>query len=66
MNSLVGFGSAAAFAISAVSRSIVNFFCTTISFGSNLAFAFLKVSLLNPELEWNSTFFDEPVSQFCL
>ncbi|XP_062210075.1 copper-transporting ATPase PAA2, chloroplastic [Phragmites australis] len=36
MNSLVGFGSAAAFAISAV-------------------------SLLNPELEWNSTFFDEPV-----
>jgi Cu2+-exporting ATPase len=35
MNSLVGFGSAAAFAISAV-------------------------SLLNPELEWNSTFFDEP------
>jgi cation transport ATPase len=37
MNSLVGFGSAAAFAIS-------------------------SVSLLNPELEWNSTFFDEPVS----
>ncbi|XP_039779699.1 copper-transporting ATPase PAA2, chloroplastic-like isoform X2 [Panicum virgatum] len=36
MNSLVGFGSAAAFTISAV-------------------------SLLNPELEWNSTFFDEPV-----
>uniref|UniRef100_A0A0D9Z2V7 HMA domain-containing protein n=1 Tax=Oryza glumipatula TaxID=40148 RepID=A0A0D9Z2V7_9ORYZ len=36
MNSLVGFGSAAAFAIS-------------------------SVSLLNPELEWNSTFFDEPV-----
>uniref|UniRef100_A0ACD5WEW0 Uncharacterized protein n=1 Tax=Avena sativa TaxID=4498 RepID=A0ACD5WEW0_AVESA len=36
MNSLVGFGSAAAFAISAV-------------------------SLLNPELGWNSTFFDEPV-----
>uniref|UniRef100_A0A453IWR0 HMA domain-containing protein n=1 Tax=Aegilops tauschii subsp. strangulata TaxID=200361 RepID=A0A453IWR0_AEGTS len=36
MNSLVGFGSAAAFAISAV-------------------------SLLNPELAWNSTFFDEPV-----
>ncbi|TVU48208.1 hypothetical protein EJB05_07837, partial [Eragrostis curvula] len=36
MNSLVGFGSAAAFAISAV-------------------------SLLNPEWEWNSTFFDEPV-----
>ncbi|KAL6648703.1 hypothetical protein ACP70R_012927 [Stipagrostis hirtigluma subsp. patula] len=36
MNSLVGFGSAAAFAISAV-------------------------SLLNPELDWNSTFFDEPV-----
>ncbi|KAL5219437.1 hypothetical protein ABZP36_020121 [Zizania latifolia] len=36
MNSLVGFGSGAAFAISAV-------------------------SLLNPELEWNSTFFDEPV-----
>lgn len=35
MNSLVGFGSAAAFAISAV-------------------------SLLNPELAWNSTFFDEP------
>ncbi|GJN30447.1 hypothetical protein PR202_gb18755 [Eleusine coracana subsp. coracana] len=36
MNSLVGFGSAAAFAIS-------------------------TVSLMNPEWEWNSTFFDEPV-----
>ncbi|KAG8375764.1 hypothetical protein BUALT_Bualt10G0134200 [Buddleja alternifolia] len=36
MNSLVGFGSIAAFAISAV-------------------------SLLNPELEWNAAFFDEPV-----
>ncbi|ONL94198.1 Copper-transporting ATPase PAA2 chloroplastic [Zea mays] len=36
MNSLVGFGSAAAFTISAV-------------------------SLLNPDWEWNSTFFDEPV-----
>ncbi|KAI3468055.1 hypothetical protein Pfo_024718 [Paulownia fortunei] len=36
MNSLVGFGSIAAFAISAV-------------------------SLLNPELQWNAAFFDEPV-----
>ncbi|XP_052210349.1 copper-transporting ATPase PAA2, chloroplastic isoform X3 [Diospyros lotus] len=36
MNSLVGFGSIAAFVISAV-------------------------SLLNPELDWNATFFDEPV-----
>ncbi|GAA0156841.1 primary active transporter [Lithospermum erythrorhizon] len=36
MNSLVGFGAIAAFAISAV-------------------------SLLNPELQWNATFFDEPV-----
>ncbi|KAK3004887.1 hypothetical protein RJ639_018526, partial [Escallonia herrerae] len=36
MNSLVGFGSIAAFIISAI-------------------------SLLNPELEWNASFFDEPV-----
>lgn len=44
MNSLVGFGSIAAFLISAV-------------------------SLLNPELEWEASFFDEPyaghASWFC-
>ena len=41
MNSLVGFGSIAAFAIS-------------------------SVSLLNPALQWEATFFDEPVCLFSL
>lgn len=61
MNSLVGFGSAAAFAISAVSEFIVANFCLVIQ-EYWYTFSFMKVSLLNPEWEWNSTFFDEPVS----
>ncbi|THG11259.1 hypothetical protein TEA_014952 [Camellia sinensis var. sinensis] len=46
MNSLVGFGSIAAFII-----SVVRLFL----------YAEIEVSLLNPELDWDASFFDEPV-----